>query len=269
MTASAGTIAGYIVAGVVVLALVALLVMFAVGRRSVRDAAAGGSADIEPRAGRVGRHANLGADLDSVPDSVPDSDEAPGRSLGALLGSDSGAAILDARPGGRGWRRDAIVPIRVAEPGDLDRLAEIEAQSEPGLDGSGLGALPSSDLRHGVATASVLLVAGRPAVAYIRLDEVDGSAHIDQLAVLPAVARRGIGRALLDAAVEWATEQGYRAMTLSTFAESRWNERVYAASGFVPMPVLTPGLLELRDWERAIGLDAIGARVVMRRDLSA
>jgi GNAT superfamily N-acetyltransferase len=170
-------------------------------------------------------------------------------------------------------RRRAALPvlpaIRAAEAADQPRLAEIEAQSVPGLAGSGLGALPSPALREGAEPSGVLLVAGRPAVAYIRIDEVDGIAHVDQLAVLPSVARRGIGKALLDAAVEWAAGRGYPAMTLSTFAESDWNQRVYDATGFAPVDQLTPGLRELRDWERAIGLDAIGPRVVMRRELSA
>jgi GNAT superfamily N-acetyltransferase len=173
------------------------------------------------------------------------------------------------RGAGRNSSREPENPVRVAELGDLVRLAEIEEQSDPGLDGSGLGALPSSDLRDGRAPASVLLVSGRPAVAFIRVDEVDGCAHIDQLAVLRSAARHGIGQALLDAVIAWALEHGYPALTLSTFVESRWNDRVYGPSGFVPMPVLTPGLLELRDWERAIGLDATGPRVVLRRELAA
>jgi len=30
---------------------------------------------------------------------------------------------------------------------------------------------------------------------------------------------------------------------------------------------ITPELVELRDWERAVGLDTLGRRVVMRREL--
>jgi ribosomal protein S18 acetylase RimI-like enzyme len=171
-------------------------------------------------------------------------------------------------PASRSRRREAQPVIREADAADQSRLADIEAQSVQGLAGSGLGALPSPGLRDEESSAAVLLVAGRPAVAFIRVDEVDGLAHIDQLAVLPSVARQGIGKSLMDAAIEWATQHGYPAMTLSTFAASEWNARVYDATGFRPLEQLTPGLRELRDWERAIGLDSIGARVVMRRELS-
>jgi GNAT superfamily N-acetyltransferase len=246
-------VAGYVIAILVVVAVVLLLVMFAFSRRSGRPAAA-------------------------APDQ-PDQPDQPAESIQLPLPVTSPppplAALLPAPltssdpPPPRGRRRDTVPPIRIAEPGDLIRLGEIEAQSDPGLDGSGLGALPGAALRDGSTAAAVLLVAGRPAVAYIRIDEVDGVAHVDQLVVLPALARRGIGKALLDAAVEWAARSGYPAMTLSTFAESDWNQRVYDASGFRPTEVLTPGLRELRDWERAIGMDAIGARVILRRDLAA
>jgi ribosomal protein S18 acetylase RimI-like enzyme len=220
--------------------------MFARNRRSGRPAAADRPAAVTPPGDRV------------QPPALPE----PLEPL-------ESRASPPSPPLPRGRRRDSVPPIRVAEPGDLTRLAEIEAQSDPGLDGSGLGALPGAALRDGSTAAAVLLVAGRPAVAYIRIDEVDGVAHVDQLAVLPALARRGIGKALLDAAVEWAARRGYPAMTLSTFAESDWTQRVYDATGFRPTEVLTPGLRELRDWERAIGMDAIGPRVVLRRDLAA
>jgi hypothetical protein len=54
---------------------------------------------------------------------------------------------------------------------------------------------------------------------------------------------------------------------LSTFAHVAWNGPFYAKLGFVAMDVLTPGLAQLRERERAEGLDAIGERVVMIRTL--
>ena len=116
---------------------------------------------------------------------------------------------------------------------------------------------------------SVLLVAGRPAVAYIRIDEVDGAAHVDQLAVLPSVARQGIGRALLDAAVEWAAQHGYAGDDAEHVRRVGVERAGVRPDRVQPAHPAEPGLRELRDWERAIGLDAIGARVVMRRELSA
>jgi GNAT superfamily N-acetyltransferase len=159
--------------------------------------------------------------------------------------------------------------IREADASDQPRLAELDAESERGLAGAGLGALPRPGGADEDDDPAVVLVAGRPAVAYIRLDLLDGNAHIDRLAVLPDVAKRGLGQDLLNAAIDWARTRGYPALTLSTFADSDWNARVYDPTGFEPMSQLSPGLVELRDWERAIGLDAIGPRVVKRRPLRA
>ena len=62
-----------------------------------------------------------------------------------------------------------------------------------------------------------------------------------------------IGKADLKACVRTPNPAGKRSR--------RQEIRTYATT--------TNSLLELRDWERAIGLDAIGPRVVMRRELSA
>src|ERR1700749_1234581 len=72
-------------------------------------------------------------------------------------------------------RREGIPAIRVADAGDAIRPKEPAAQIQPGVDGSGLGALPAPALREGDAPASLVLVAGRPAVAFIRVDEGEGA----------------------------------------------------------------------------------------------
>ena len=79
--------------------------------------------------------------------------------------------------------------------------------------------------------------------------------------------RRGVGSALLEAACTWARAAGYPAITLITFADVPWNAPFYAARGFAET-ASTPEIAELRDWERAVGLDAVGRRIVMRRDLT-
>jgi ribosomal protein S18 acetylase RimI-like enzyme len=257
LSSDAVAFASYVVAAVLIVVVTVLLTQIALRRRNGRPIY---RAPDPPDNRPVGT-----ARFDPGPADPSHAPGPPSSELWPLTGDETAAEATASRL----RRRAALPAIRAAEPADQPRLAEIEAQSVPGLAGSGLGALPSPALREGAEPSGVLLVAGRPAVAYIRIDEVDGIAHVDQLAVLPSVARRGIGKALLDAAVEWAAERGYPAMTLSTFAESDWNQRVYDATGFAPLEQLTPGLRELRDWERAIGLDAIGPRVVMRRELPA
>ena len=113
-----------------------------------------------------------------------------------------------------------------------------------------------------------VFVAGNPPVGFVQVDEVDGIAHVQELAVLPSHMRQGLGSALLDAACEWARDAGYAAITLTTYADVPWNAPFYAARGFVELTELTPELAEIRDWERDVGLDAVGRRIAMRRDLT-
>ncbi|MBG0739131.1 GNAT family N-acetyltransferase [Paeniglutamicibacter antarcticus] len=110
-----------------------------------------------------------------------------------------------------------------------------------------------------------IMVAGRPAVAFARIEEVDGHAHLQQLSVLPDFAGQGIGRALVHAAAAWSREAGYRSITLCTFSDLPFNAPFYASCGFAIIGSPGPGLAALRDHERRIGLDAAGRRVVMQR----
>ena len=79
---------------------------------------------------------------------------------------------------------------------------------------------------------------------------------------------RGIGSALLEAGCAWAREHGYPAMTLTTFADVAWNAPYYAQRGFAETTDIGPELAELCDWENDLGLNQIGRRIVMRRDLT-
>src|SRR5690606_24593742 len=56
-------------------------------------------------------------------------------------------------------------------------------------------------------------------VGYVLLEVIDGNAHIEQVSVHPAAQGRGVGRALVDRAVELARERGQPAITLTTFAD--------------------------------------------------
>jgi ribosomal protein S18 acetylase RimI-like enzyme len=111
--------------------------------------------------------------------------------------------------------------------------------------------------------------AGDRAVAYLLVDVVDGAAHIEQVSVDPAYAHRGLGRRLIDTAAEWAARQGLDALTLTTFTDVPWNAPYYARLGFavVPDAEAGPGLLAVRRYERAIGLDA-WPRQGMRRPVA-
>jgi ribosomal protein S18 acetylase RimI-like enzyme len=56
--------------------------------------------------------------------------------------------------------------------------------------------------------------------------------EIQALAVAPAQQRRGVGRDLLAAAIEAATERGARRLTLRVLATNAAARRLYSSMGF-------------------------------------
>ncbi|WAA64772.1 GNAT family N-acetyltransferase [Microbacterium oxydans] len=100
-------------------------------------------------------------------------------------------------------------------------------------------------------------------VGFVHVLELDGHAHLEQLSVLPAFGRRGIGRRLVEAALAEARERGHTEITLRTYAEVPWNAPFYASCGFVVTEPDTPLHQELVRTEAALGLFAYGPRVQM------
>lgn len=163
----------------------------------------------------------------------------------------------------------ALLEVRPAASSDLPGLPELETRSDVVFAVAGFGPLPPAADVATYAASAALFVAGRPAVGLARVEMVDGLAHLEQLSVLPSHMRRGVGTALLERACTWAAETGHAAVTLCTFADVAWNGPFYARHGFVELPVerWTPGLAALRAEETEQGMDAMGRRVVMRREL--
>lgn len=60
-------------------------------------------------------------------------------------------------------------------------------------------------------------------VAYLLSAIVDGCAHIEQVSVASAHARRGLGAALIEHLAELARAEGRPALTLCTFRDVPWN----------------------------------------------
>ncbi len=56
--------------------------------------------------------------------------------------------------------------------------------------------------------------------------------HIEEMSVLPSHGRRGLGRALLERALDEARARGLRRVTLTTFEHLPWNAPFYAQLGF-------------------------------------
>lgn len=156
--------------------------------------------------------------------------------------------------------------VREATEADLEYLPGIEAAADALFAEQGFTGLPPAASREELAEARSVLVSGSPPVGFARLEEIDGSAHLEQLSVRPEAGGRGIGGKLLDEACLWAAKQGYDAMTLATFRDIPWNAPFYARHGFAVIDELTPGLAELRRHEtEELGLDQAGPRVVMKK----
>jgi GNAT superfamily N-acetyltransferase len=162
---------------------------------------------------------------------------------------------------------EPLSDIRPAEPGDSLALQDIERRTATLYRVAGVE-LPAgwTNLKQ-IDEAAAVFVVGRPAEGFARLGEIDGLAHLAVIAVIPPRIRTGLGARLLDAACVWARARGFPAIVVTTFADLTWNAPFFAAHGFVEVDGLSPGLAELRDWERAAGLDGVARRVVMRREL--
>jgi GNAT superfamily N-acetyltransferase len=164
--------------------------------------------------------------------------------------------------------------IRSARLDDLSVLGDIERAAGAAFRRLGMAAVADADPLSvseliGFQAAGRAWVAVDEAdvpVAYLLVEVVDGNGHIEQVSVHPDLARRGLGRTLLDAADRWAARCGLSALTLTTYADVPWNAPYYARLGFaiVAEGDLTEGLRRIREREDASGL-AAWPRVVMRR----
>jgi GNAT superfamily N-acetyltransferase len=166
--------------------------------------------------------------------------------------------------------------IRPAARSDLPRLQEIEVAAGELFRALGMDVVADDDpfsieeLERYVDAAHAWVAAPPhgPALGYLVLDVVDGAAHVEQVSIDPAAARRGIGRTLLDHVARWAAGEGFPAVTLTTYLDVPWNGPYYERLGYrrLAPDEETPGLRALRDHERAQGLDA-WPRGCLRLDL--
>jgi len=168
------------------------------------------------------------------------------------------------------------VTIGPARAEDVEALPGIEVRAATLFSPEDLAPEHASDATplpvYAAAQRDGLLLVARDAddrvVGFAHLEWIDGVAHLEELDVEPEMGRRGIGRALVEAACRLARNEGSDRITLSTFREVPWNAPFYARLGFVPIPEddLGAGLRERRDREAEDGLDP-GKRVMMSRAL--
>jgi GNAT superfamily N-acetyltransferase len=102
-------------------------------------------------------------------------------------------------------------------------------------------------------------------IGFAQVTEVDESAHLEQLAVLPGYGRLGYGRQLVHAAADEARRRGYPQISLRTFAGVPWNAPFYASCGFVQSEPMSHFQHELVGAEKELGLPTHGRRIQMTR----
>jgi GNAT superfamily N-acetyltransferase len=103
-------------------------------------------------------------------------------------------------------------------------------------------------------------------VGFAHVEVIDPTtAHIEEIDVLPAHGRRGIGTRLVKALCSWAASSGFESVTLTTFRDVPWNMPFYERLGFevISTSALSPALRAIVDDETRRGLDPL-QRVVMR-----
>jgi GNAT superfamily N-acetyltransferase len=164
-------------------------------------------------------------------------------------------------------RNDVIPLVRLAEPAEFEALALLESAAGVRFAEIGFDLADTTPVARSGRIPAAVFVAGRPPVGFAWVELVDGNAHLEEIAVLPEHGRAGIGRALLEAAVRWAGEEGFGSLTLVTYRDVPWNGPFYASCGFEVLARRrwTPGLARIRRRERRAGLDDLGVRVVMTR----
>jgi len=162
-------------------------------------------------------------------------------------------------------------PIRLATAEDLPALPGIERAAAALFPPEDLPpalrarTLPEPDLRGAQREGRLWVAqAGDGTIAGFALASLSATcAYLDEMDVHPAHARRGIGRALVQAVADWARGRGLASLGLTTFAHLPWNAPFYARLGFVELntDTLCPELSAALAHEAALGLRR---RVAMR-----
>ena len=159
--------------------------------------------------------------------------------------------------------------VRPARPDEFAALGAIEVEAGERFSAIGMHLeAPVPTAERGEVPLCVY-VGGDPPVGFIWVTSVCGRPHVEEVAVVPHAGRRGLGRALLEAACGWSEAAGYESVTLCTFRDVPWNGPFYRSAGFVELDAdgWCPELAALRETERANGLDDAGVRVIMIRHL--
>lgn len=106
-------------------------------------------------------------------------------------------------------------------------------------------------------------------VGFLNGEMIDGFLHIWEMSVDSQCQGKGIGRRLIQTAVEHAKQHHYRGLTLTTFLAVPWNERFYRSAGFklIAQKDMPSSLTKILNDEARDGLPR-ERRCAMRLELS-
>jgi GNAT superfamily N-acetyltransferase len=164
--------------------------------------------------------------------------------------------------------------VRRARRDELEALREIERDAGRAFAAIGMPEI-AADEPLSVTELESFVRAGRAWVAvdasghqvgYLLSAVVDGCAHIEQVSVAPAHARRRVGAALINRLDADAAAENLPALTLTTFRDVPWNAPYYARLGFVVLGPAEQGpeLRALIERETS-SIPGNAPRVAMRR----
>ena len=157
--------------------------------------------------------------------------------------------------------------IRPAQPSEIETVRDLERASAQRFVGL-MDALAEDEPSPAAVLAARieqdgLLVAEIDGVmaAFVMFRPVGDGLYIEQIDVLPAFERRGVGAALIEA-VGLRTNR----LLLSTFRDVPWNAPYYRRLGFLDLDdkKFAPDLMEIRREHLARGLDE-SLRIFMER----
>jgi GNAT superfamily N-acetyltransferase len=169
-----------------------------------------------------------------------------------------------------------MIDVRLATAEDIPSLPAIEKAACALFDQIPVTAAlpllltPTEDFQEAQRHGLLWVAEGAPGhlVGFALAERLDKALHLEELDVLPAYGRQGIGSRLVHSLCDEARTREIAAVTLCTFRDVPWNAPFYQRLGFriLGEAELTPGLAA-RVREEELGGLPRELRVAMRLEL--
>ncbi len=88
---------------------------------------------------------------------------------------------------------DEFVVMHFAEDQEIEQLTAVESAADQVFNEAGIQDLPPAASASELKTAKALIVAGNPPIGFVRIEEIDANAHLEQLSVIPKESGKGTG----------------------------------------------------------------------------